>query len=141
MERSVEASNLRQVWRETTQGVDGGQCRRVVERRQLVQLVELGSDRGIDHGGTGEPCSSVDDPVTNGVERSDRGEEATQVILQRSAWRVEVDGLGHAIVTFDDTELETRRSRVHDEYPHSTVLADLERVGSVPSSPVPKEFA
>ena len=43
--------------------------------------------------------------MSNGVERSGRHQEATQVIFQRVAGWVAVDGLGHTIVTFNDTKL------------------------------------
>ena len=67
----------------------------------------------------------MDHSVADGVERSDGHQEATQVVFQRVARWVEVDGVGHTIVTFHDTELETGRSGVRDEYPHVTVLARL----------------
>jgi hypothetical protein len=100
-----------------------------VQWREIVHLIELRSDRSIDHHGVGEPGPSVDYSVANGVQRSGRRQEATQVISQRVTRRVAVDGLAHTIVTFNDTKLETGRSGIDDEYPHPTVLALLQRVG------------
>ena len=96
-----------------------------MEGCEIVHLLELGSDRGIDYDGMSEPSSSVDHSVSNGVERSSRRQEATQVIFEQVAWWVAVDAFGHTIVTFNDTKLETGRSSVDDEHPHTTVLALL----------------
>jgi hypothetical protein len=126
MKCGIEASDLRDSRHKITQCIDCLQRRGVVEGREVVHLVELGSDRDIDHDGMGEPSSPVDHSVADGVDRSGRHQEATQVVFQRVARWVEVDGVGHTIVAFHDTELEAGRSGVRDEYPHVTVLARLE---------------
>ena len=71
----------------------------------------------------------------------DGRQEVAQVILERIVCWVDVDGLGHTIVTFHDTKLEIGRSGVDDEYPHSTVLAPVEHVGFAASSIAPEELA
>jgi hypothetical protein len=52
-----------------------------------------------------------------------------QVIFQRIAWRVEVNGVRHTIVTLHDTKLEAGRPGVHDKYSHLAVLALVGHIG------------
>ena len=64
MKRGVEHGDLRQIWPEDADGIDAGEVRRVVQRRQVTDRAQRGEDCIVYQDRGAEPLSAVHHPVT-----------------------------------------------------------------------------
>jgi hypothetical protein len=68
VEGGVEHARLRDIAEDLAHGFYGLDVGRVVERRQIDHVLDLGEDDGVDADGPAEPLSAVHDAVPDGVD-------------------------------------------------------------------------
>jgi hypothetical protein len=72
MERGVEARHLREARRTRGDGVEDGELRGKMKRREPHERIERGAQHRIDSGGRAVRRSAVNEPMTHGVRRRQR---------------------------------------------------------------------
>ena len=101
MKRRIEDSNMRNMRKRSTGGVDCLECRRVVKRRECDQLAYLVANILINHDRIAKARAAMDHPMRDRIDslrRAPRTNRAATLAL-----------------VLDGVELQARRARVDDE--------------------------
>ena len=88
--------------------VERGERLRLVQGCEVDELAQLGDDGSSTSAGTGEPCAPVNDPVPDGIERSNAPIASASDGRIRLARRAEIRDATTVVAVIDDSQLQTR---------------------------------
>ena len=114
---SVEAGDGGSPRERRGDGGDGGQGRRLVQRRQGGQLPQLLQTLGVEPDRSAEPRPAMDDPVPDGVDPARLGDgRAKGSGVEAASFLLHLVLLQEPVPPVEQAQLQAAGARVYDQY-------------------------